>query len=101
VLTAGGVASNAYRKLFGITASTFRHHVMTLARAVDAQPGTQFNVMLDGCELGKVELREDRRLKGLLPLLRAAGAQSGQTYLAYFDLSQRILQLEREAPSEA
>jgi len=99
-LVPGSNADGRYMRLYRVTASTFRHHVMTLARMRQLAPGTRFAVSLDGATLGSTELTEDHRLRGLLPLLRRSGVQPGQTFLAQFNLVTRQMTLET-LPDEA
>jgi hypothetical protein len=89
------IGSNAYRKLFGITASTFRHYVMSAPQAANITPGTQFQVILDERNIGHVVMRERERLKGLLTLLKAVGVERGQAFIASFDVEKLIITLER------
>lgn len=85
---------------FNITASVFKNHCMTLARGVAAEPGMRFQVLLDSQPLGSVTLTDDRRLRGLLPLLRRAGVVPGQIYRAMFDLSAQVIQMDRLVAQE-
>jgi hypothetical protein len=89
------IGKNRYVRLFDITASTFRHYAMTIAPSASMTPGSKFQVTLDSLALGEVELQADRRLRGLLPLLRKAGAQIGQRYLATVDLLRREVAMRR------
>lgn len=95
------IGATAYRKFFGITAATLKNHVMTMAKTSGVPVGTRFQVVLRTQVLGNVELCENGRLKGLLPLLRHHGARVGQVYAADFDFERKLLKLERQPPLEA
>lgn len=94
-LPPGTVSDDSQLCLFNITASVFKNHCMTLATSVSAEAGTHFEVRIDSRRLGTVLLTEDRRLRGLLPLLRNAGALPGQIYTARFDLQSKLIQMDR------
>jgi hypothetical protein len=93
------VGSNPYRQLFGMSAATLRHYVIRAARSLTVQPGTRFTVRVAGQEIGQVQMLGDRRLKGLLPLMKAVGVERGQTYIAEFDVPNLTITLERAARS--
>jgi hypothetical protein len=82
-----------------MSAATLRHYVIRAARSLTVQPGTRFTVRVAGQEIGQVQMLGDRRLKGLLPLMKAVGVERGQTYIAEFDVPNLTITLERAARS--
>jgi hypothetical protein len=75
-----------FMRLYRVTASAFRNHIATFARLKHLPIGMRLSVALDAVPLGKVAITVDRRLRGLIPLLKHAGIKPGQSFLAQFDI---------------